>query len=366
MRRVEDRTMHADSYRIDRRGFFQSTGGTVALAALAASSASTLGSQQDEQAPQEETGDKLPETQLPEPHLYATGFAPASGLALDRQDNLFVSNYRDLGAIGLISKDGTARIFCNLRELSPAEGVLPLPRGMKIDSEGRLIVADAGAGRLLRLANDGSNVEVLADRCDGARLERLQDVALDIVGNIFFTDTGDAEHELAEGHELARGSVYRYSINTRKVAKLDGELSWPSGVGVTPDQTRICVAERGARRIVVHDLSAEGTLSNRRVLALPPVLSEKPGQAEQVVTDGLQPNGFVFDTSGRMYVVTASGHVHVIDVGSGELLRQYNAGGQESTSCHFRGDYLYTAVASKEAVFRLELGVDGFGYNGLA
>jgi len=233
---------------------------------------------------------------------------------------------------------------------------------MKIDSEGRLIVADAGAGRLLRLANDGSNVEVLADRCEGARLERLQDVALDIVGNIFFTDAGDAEQE------SAGGSVYRYSINTGKVAKLDGELSLPSGVGVTPDQTRVCVAERGAGRIVVYDLSAEGTVSNRRVLALPVVPSEEtePPEKEEGVRDDVQPNGFVFDTSGRMYVVTASGHVHVIDVGSGELLRQYNAGGQECTSCHFRGDYLYTAVASKEAVFRLELGVDGFGYDGLA
>ncbi len=263
MRRVKDRTMHADSYRIDRRSFLQSSGGTAALAALTAGGASTLGAQQDGQAAQKETGDELPEAKSLEPRLYATGFAPASGLALDRQDNLFVSNYRNLGAIGLISKDGTARIFCNLRELSPAEGVLPLPTGMKIDSEGRLIVADAGAGRLLRVANDGSDVEILADRCDGARLERLQDVALDVVGNIFFTDAGDAEQKSAQG------SVYRYSIETGKVAKLDGELSLPTGVGVTPDRSRVCVAERGARRIVVYDLSAEETLSNRRVLTLP-------------------------------------------------------------------------------------------------
>ena len=35
---------------------------------------------------------------------------------------------------------------------------------------------------------------------------------------------------------------------------------------------------------------------------------------------------------------------------------RYNiAGGEKSTNCHFHGGYLYTTVAAKEAVFRLNL-----------
>ena len=59
-----------------------------------------------------------------------------------------------------------------------------------------------------------------------------------------------------------------------------------------------------------------------------------------------------------------SGLVNVVEVPSGKILRQYDAGGTLSTNCHFHGDYLYTTVASKEAVFRLKLGVPGFNYNG--
>ena len=57
------------------------------------------------------------------------------------------------------------------------------------------------------------------------------------------------------------------------------------------------------------------------------------------------------------------GVVNVVEVPSGELLRQYRVGGDKVTNCHFYGTCLYTTVAGKEAVFRLDLGVYGFDYN---
>ena len=59
-----------------------------------------------------------------------------------------------------------------------------------------------------------------------------------------------------------------------------------------------------------------------------------------------------------------NGVINVIDVPSGNILRQYDAGGEKATNCHFHGEYLYTTIASKEAVFRLKLGVRGFQYLG--
>jgi len=56
------------------------------------------------------------------------------------------------------------------------------------------------------------------------------------------------------------------------------------------------------------------------------------------------------------------GVINVVDVPSGKLLRQYDAGGDRATNCHFFGEFLYTTVAAKEAVFRLKLGVAGFNY----
>ena len=337
------------SKRMGRRVFLRSAGGAVAMGLLGSGGTRILTAQDADVA------SGLPQPDRLKPSLYATGFALASGLALDRHDNLFVSNYRELGAIGLIAKDGSAEILCRLSELAPIEGAIPQPAGLKVDGEGRLIVADVGAGRLLRVANDGTEVEVLADRCNDKRFDQPQDVALDVGGNIYMTDARRSDQDAPSG------AVYLYSIKTGKVSELDKGLPAPSGLGVTPDQNRLCIAVRSTRQILVYDLSSEGSLSNRRAL------SPFSDPAESLTENSRhEPNGFVFDVSGRMYVTTDSGFVHVVDVSTGRVIRRYDAGGPQATSCHFRGPYLYTAVASKEAVFRLELGVDGFGYDGLA
>jgi len=296
----------------------------------------------------------LPPTHSVEPELYATGFAFAEGPALSDAGDLFVVNYRHRGTIGRITPDGTAGIFCDLADLLPVEGGSPVANGIKLDAQGRLVVADAGAGRLLRIAADGQSGEVLAERCDGARFDSINDVALDLSGNIYFTDPG--------GSSVRKpiGSVYRYDIFTAKVSRLATGMAYPNGVGVTPDQKHLCVGESQRYRVLIWDLSPEGELTNQRVLIDFP--TETRGQ---IIGGACDPDGIIFDTAGRLYVAMwTGGVVNVVDVQSGELVRQYGAGGSKATNVHFHDGYLYTTVAAKEAVFRLKLGVGGFDYNG--
>ncbi len=295
----------------------------------------------------------LPPSHAVKPELYATGFEFAEGPALDAHGDLFVVNYRANGNIGRIAADGTAAIFCDLRKLAPVEGRRVRANGLKIDSQGRLIASDSGAGRLLRIAADGSQVEVLADRWEGKRFNEINDVALDLEGNIYFSDPGGSSTE------KPIGAVYRFDIKTGKVSRLDTHLAYPNGLGVTPDQKHLCLSESVKHRILIYDLTPEATAVNRRVLV------DFSKQTHSDATSGkLIPDGLVFDTDGRLYVaIWSGGFVNVIEVPSGKLLRQYDAGGDHATNCHFHGDYLYTTVASKEAVFRLKLGVKGFDYN---
>ncbi len=297
----------------------------------------------------------LPPTHSVNPELYATGFEFAEGPVLDDDGNLFVVNYRRLGTIGRIGVDGTAAIFCDLREESSDEERLPQINGMKLEAGGSIIAADSGAGRLLRISPDGSSVQVLADRWESKRFNSINDVALDLTGNIFFSDPG--------GSNVKKpiGSVYRYDIETGKVTQVATGFAFPNGLAVTPDQKHLCLSESLRYRILIFDLDAEeGTLSNQRVLIDLP--TETRGEIIGGATD---PDGMIFDAKGRLYVATWTGGViDVIDVTTGELIRQYDAGGLQSTNVHFHGGYLYTTVAAKEAVFRLKLGVDGFDYNG--
>ncbi len=288
------------------------------------------------------------------PELYATGFEFAEGPALDREGNLFVVNYRGNGNIGRIAADGTAKVFCDLRALAPAGERKPQANGLKVDRQGRLLASDAGAGRLLRIAADGKSVEVLAEACEGKHFDVINDVALDLAGNIFFTDPGDSDAK------KPTGSVYRYDDRTHKVTRLDTGLAYPNGLAVTPDQKHLCVDESGRFRVNLYDLAADGTVSNRRVLI------DFPKKPEGQLSGGeFLPDGMIFDARARLYVAMwAGGVINVVEVPSGKLIRQYDAGGKLSTNCHFHGGFLYTTVASKEAVFRLKLGVQGFDYNG--
>jgi sugar lactone lactonase YvrE len=296
---------------------------------------------------------ELPPTSSVTPELYATGFAFAEGPTFDLQGNLYAVNYRELGTIGMVTPDGTASIWCDLNKASPVEGRKVQANGLKIDSEGRLIVADAGGGRVLRISPDGRQVEVLADRCEGVRFNSINDVALDRLGNIFFTDPGTSSAENPVG------AVYRYDIGTKKTMRLAAGLAYPNGIGVTPDQQHLCVAESDRYRLLIFPLdAAAGQVGDPRVLIDFP----------QETRDGIQggkfaPDGFVFDALGRLFVAMwVGGVINVVEVPSGTLVRQYDAGGTQATNCHFHGTYLYTTVAAKEAVFRLKLGVEGHEY----
>jgi gluconolactonase len=298
----------------------------------------------------------LPPSRSVKPELYATGFEFAEGPAFDAAGDLFVVNYRGLGKIGRITPDGTASVYCDLRQQGPvvAKGRQAQANGLKVDRSRALIVADAGGGRVLRIEDSKPSpiVAVLADQFDGKPLDAPNDVAMDLAGNVYFSDPGKSNAK------QPTGSIYRWDANTRKLSRLDTGLAFPNGLAVTPDQKRLCLAESKRHRVLIYDLAADGSASNRRVLI--DFLRKSEGN---VAGDAIVPDGMIFDAASRLYVATWTGGViNVVEVPSGKLLRQYDAGGQRATNCHFHGGRLYTTVAAKEAVFRLELGVEGFDY----
>jgi len=298
------------------------------------------------------SGQELPPSHSVAPTLYATGFEFAEGPAFDHAGNFYAVNYRGNGNIGRITKDGTASVWCVLSDIAPLEGRKPQANGLKVDKEGRIIVADAGGGRLVRISADGQQATVLADRWMGSRFNAVNDVALDTKGNIYFSDPGGSSAE------KPIGSVYRFNIATNATTRLVTGLAFPNGLAVTPDQKQLCVAESNRGRVLIYDLEDDSAVNQR-------VLVTFPSKDEGAIRGGeFDPDGMIFDEQGRLYVAMWDGGViNVVDVSTGQVMRQYDAGGLKVTNCHFNGQSLYTTVADKEAVFRLPLGVRGFAYN---
>lgn len=297
----------------------------------------------------------LPDPSTVVPERVASGFAFAEGPAIDRDGNLYVVNYREWGTIGKISPDGAARILVDLRKHLPDDGTQrPSCNGLKIDDDGNIIGAETGTSQVIRIARDGSKVEVLVREVGGTRLRGLNDVALDPNGNVYFSNPG-------------QGNVYRWNKSNGSVDRLNPEPIGSNGIGLTPDGKHLITADSEHVRLMIIDI-VDGKGTNQRELisfkspASPAGLSpEKMRRANEKA--GL-PDGFVFDESGRLYVgMWTGGVVHVVDVPSGKLLATYQAGGSQATNVHFYQGDLYVTAAAKEAVFKLPLGIRGWRYS---
>lgn len=120
--------------------------------------------------------------------------------------------------------------------------------GLMFDHEGRLLIAE-DEGRLVREELDGS-ITVLAHEYNGAKFNALNDLAIDTVGRIFFTDPAYRNPEKApqrdENNNPVTG-VYRVDTNGSIARVLDSEVTMPNGILVSPGDEFLYVADNDNR-----------------------------------------------------------------------------------------------------------------------
>lgn len=130
------------------------------------------------------------------------------------------------------------------------------PNGNAFDREGRLLTCQHGARNLVRTRAGGmqatGEVEVLAERHAGRRLNSPNDLALADDGSVWFTDP---PWGLKEPHELPGHWVFRWvppgaarDGQAAQPARLEAvitDLAMPNGIAFAPDGTRLWVADTG-------------------------------------------------------------------------------------------------------------------------
>ncbi len=129
------------------------------------------------------------------------------------------------------------------------------------DTDGHLLVVDGAGRQLLRIAD--TDRDVVAD------LGPLSDTPWNEIvtnphnGDVYVNGVG---FDLMSGEPPAAGHVAIVRPNGA-VAIVAGDLAFPNGMAIHPDEPTLVVAESHASRLTAFTIEPDGTLTGRRVFA---------------------------------------------------------------------------------------------------
>ncbi|HEV8250482.1 MAG TPA: SMP-30/gluconolactonase/LRE family protein [Gaiellaceae bacterium] len=152
--------------------------------------------------------------------------------------------------------------------------------------DGRMLITGA---ELLRVEPDGSRMR----HADLSHISPFgwSELTVDGRGNAYVNtinfDFVDFDDILTSGKATGKIALVTPGGEAREVA---GELAFPNGMVVTPDNSTLIVAESFAGRLTAFDIDDDGNLSNRRTWA-----------------DGVAPDGICLDADGCIWASTAYG-----------------------------------------------------------
>ena len=167
--------------------------------------------------------------------------------------------------------------------------------GMTFDTQGRVVICEMANRRVTRMEADGS-FTVLADRWDGKRLNRPNDIVGKSDGSLYFTNPGRERLDPAVV-DMPFNSVHRITPDGR-VDLIIPHVDYPNGLAFSPDERVLYVANtRPGQYILAYDVHPDGTVSHGRHFA------EMPSET---TTNGV-PDGMKVDQAGRVYYTGPGG-----------------------------------------------------------
>jgi gluconolactonase len=167
--------------------------------------------------------------------------------------------------------------------------------GMTFDAQGRVVICEMANRRVTRMEADGS-FTVLADRWDGKRFNRPNDIVGKSDGSLYFTNPGRERLDPVDV-DMPFNSVHRIAPDGA-VHLVIPNVDYPNGLAFSPDERVLYVANtRPGQYILAYDVHPDGTVSDGRRFA------EMPSED---TTNGV-PDGMKVDQAGRVYCTGPGG-----------------------------------------------------------
>ena len=122
---------------------------------------------------------------------------------------------------------------------------------------------DYSGGRIERVDLSSGEVSVLYTECNGKPLRGPNDIVFDRQGGFWFTD-----HGKNRPRDKDRTGVYYATIDGQHIREVIFPLEAPNGIGLSPAEDQLYVAETPTGRLWSFDISEPGVIDGaRRMLA---------------------------------------------------------------------------------------------------
>lgn len=227
----------------------------------------------------------------------------------------------------------------------------PGSNGLALDANGNLVLCQHGDRRIARMNSPLNNPKPdympLVDRYQGRRLNSPNDLVFHSSGAIYFTDPpyGLPNEGAGPEKELDFQGVYRFSVEDSSVSLLTDELSRPNGIGFSPDEKTLYVANSDPKRAVwmAYDVMDDGSIDNGRVFY---------DATENTATEKGLPDGMVVHSSGHLFA-TGPGGVWIFRPDGSHLGTLKT--GEATANCTFNEDESTLYITADMYVVRLRL-----------
>jgi gluconolactonase len=188
-------------------------------------------------------------------------------------------------------------------------------------------------GSIQRVDLATGKVETLFDKCGEHPLKGPNDLVFDRHGGLWFTDLGKRR-----ARDMDVGAFYYIKPGMKEIVEGVHGMMPANGIGLSPDENTVYVAETPTARLWAFDLSAPGTVKPRDVIYRGERGKPVAGLGGYQMFDSL-----AVEASGNVCVATLiSGCISVI-APDGSIVEQVPTGDRVTTNIAFGGPELKTA-----------------------
>jgi gluconolactonase len=221
------------------------------------------------------------------------------------------------------------------------------PNGLILNQNKKLLICQHGNRQIALMDADLTNPQgqftSIAAMYEGKKLNSPNDLALDLAGNIYFTDPPYGQPGNKTG-EIGINGVFKVNSN-KEVSLLIDSLSWPNGIALSLDQKSLYINQSDPQYPVLYryDITTDGSLENGMVLF---------DFSEFAKTAIGLPDGLKIHKSGNI-VATGPGGVHIISPEGNHLGLIGTA--KATSNCAFDTDHKYLYMTTTDMLIRVEL-----------